>query len=88
MTHPAGVVCQLAFVHNKPPQKTPDTVIPHAHESVVARLICCSGRAWLMLAALAQRGWASGMAWLTPVAAGWGDGVMRVCVTHHPVGLP
>lgn len=41
-----------------------------------------------MLAGLAQRGWASGMAWLTLVAASRGDGVVGVCVTHHPVGLP
>ena len=38
-----------------------------------------------MLAALAQHGWASGMAWLTAVAAGRGDGGMRGRVTHHPV---
>ena len=38
-----------------------------------------------MLAARAQHGWASGMAWLTAVAAGRGDGGMRGRVTHHPV---
>lgn len=31
---PCGSGVPVSFVHNKPPQKTPSTVIPHALESV------------------------------------------------------